>query len=133
MDATAVISDEEAVALAALGPRTDIHVVRAGIDAAHFDPYPDAERTPSIVFIGRLSYRPNIESALRIGRSVFPAIRKRVPGVKLYVVGPAPPASVQRLAKEDGVTVTGKPTPVLLIALLLTPVGSNTLATAEAA
>ena len=109
MHATAVISDEEAKALAALRPTTDIHVVRAGIDAEHFTPYPDADRTRSIVFIGRLSYRPNAESALRIARSIFPRIRRRVPDATLFIVGPGAPQRLQRLGTEPGISVTGKP------------------------
>jgi glycosyltransferase involved in cell wall biosynthesis len=107
MHATAVISEEEAKALAGLGPSTDIHVVKAGIDANYFTPFPDAERTPAVVFIGRLSYRPNSESALRIGTSIFPKIRARVPGARLLIVGPTPPPAVQRLGAVDGITVAG--------------------------
>jgi glycosyltransferase involved in cell wall biosynthesis len=60
-----------------------------------------------IVFVGGFGHPPNVEAALRLAQAIFPAVRTRVPGATLELVGDAPPAELRSLA-GDGVTVTGR-------------------------
>lgn len=103
-----VVSEEEAGLLDNLSPDILTHVVRLGIDPDYFAPFPDAERELSVSFLGRLSYRPNAEAALWIARCIFPRIRQRMPEARLIIVGSDPPARVQALHAQEGITVTGK-------------------------
>jgi hypothetical protein len=103
-----IVSEEEAGLLDNLSTDILTHVVRLGIDPDYFAPFPDAERELSVSFLGRLSYRPNAEAALWIARYIFPRIRQRMPEARLIIVGSDPPARVQALHAQEGITVTGK-------------------------
>lgn len=89
-----------------------VTVVENGIDAAVFDPsapmatLPD--QGPLIVFTGQMDYAPNVEAVRWFARHILPAIRRRHPAARFAVVGRAPAASVQALAREPGIVVTGE-------------------------
>ena len=108
MKIVGVVSEEEAQLLGNLTPDVLTHVVLPGIDPDHFAPFPDAERELSVAFLGRLSYRPNVEAALRIARRIFPRIRQQISKARLTIVGSDPPARVQALRAQEGITVTGR-------------------------
>ena len=60
-----------------------------------------------IIFVGRMSYYPNIEAVLFFCRYVFPKIRKSFPHAQFRIVGSNPPRIVKSLSKLEGVKVTG--------------------------
>jgi sugar transferase (PEP-CTERM/EpsH1 system associated) len=86
-----------------------LHVIANGVDTAFFRPDPGlgALRTNSIVFTGRMDYRPNIDAMTWFAHAILPSIRRRVPGAHLRIVGAKPAAAVQALARLEGVEVTG--------------------------
>jgi glycosyltransferase involved in cell wall biosynthesis len=102
-----VVSEEEAADARAVSPGIDPFIIRPGVDPDYFSPFPDHERTASLVFLGRFGYRVNVEAAVRAARHVFPRVRQRVPGATLVLVGSDPPAAIRQLAAIPGVEVTG--------------------------
>lgn len=85
-----------------------------GVDADFFSPdhllaspYP-ADETP-IVFTGAMDYWPNVDAAVWFAETVLPALRKRHPALRFYVVGRSPDAAVLALAANPGagIVVTG--------------------------
>jgi polysaccharide biosynthesis protein PslH len=84
-----------------------------GVDHRYFDPsldYPEPFDTasPSFVFTGTMDYIPNIDAVVWFATEVLPVIRRTLPGARFYVVGSNPAEQVLRLAKLDGVVVTGR-------------------------
>jgi glycosyltransferase involved in cell wall biosynthesis len=61
----------------------------------------------TLLFVGNFTHAPNVDAALWLGATIMPLLRQRCPGVRLTLVGPYPPRSVQALACED-VVVTGR-------------------------
>jgi glycosyltransferase involved in cell wall biosynthesis len=59
-----------------------------------------------VLFIGSFVHPPNVDAAIRLAESIFPAVRARVPSARLELVGDQPPAAVRRLAGA-AVDVTG--------------------------
>jgi hypothetical protein len=53
------------------------------------------------VFVGNLSYEPNVEAVLRL-RTVWPLVQREHPGARLLVAGAHPTAAVRRAAAEHG-------------------------------
>ncbi len=76
-----------------------------------FDSFPDhpernvAERK-DLIFVAGFAHTPNTDAAQWMVEHIFPRIRRRVPGVHLYLVGSNPTDAVKALSGED-VTVTG--------------------------
>lgn len=91
-----------------LVPGSSARVIRNGVDLEYFQP--PRERRPdslNLVFTGVMNYRPNSEGAGWFCADVFPIVRQTVPEATFTICGASPDATVQRLARIPGVTVTG--------------------------
>ncbi len=88
-------------------PDSSIDILYNGVDTETFTRRPDDQAEPGrIIFTGNMSYLPNADGAGFMAGSIFPLIKRRVPGAKLYIVGQRPPAAVRALSRDD-VVVTG--------------------------
>jgi glycosyltransferase involved in cell wall biosynthesis len=108
MDRIGVVSEEEAADAGRVLPGIMPQVIRPGIDVEYFAPIAEGERGTSIVFLGRFSYRPNVDAAVRAAREIFPLVKRSVPSARLTLVGSDPPSPVRQLADCEGVEVTGR-------------------------
>ena len=85
-----------------------VRAVTNGVDLDYFRPAPASAAVPGrVAFLGAMDYRPNVDAAIWFCDRVWPAVRDRVPGATLELVGRRPVAAVRRLAGADGVTATG--------------------------
>lgn len=88
-------------------PTARIELLYNGIDLDYFTSdgtiHPDPLR---IVYTGNMKYYPNLDGVFYLVNEILPRIRDRVSGVKTYIVGKDPPASVRRLATSD-IVITG--------------------------
>lgn len=111
-DAITVVSEAEAQAYHGTvredGP---IHVVPNGVDMDYFTPLPDcppeAGGYATLLFVGVLNYKPNVQGLTWFVEGVLPGLRQRLPGTRLLVVGQHPTRGVRRLASVSGVEVIG--------------------------
>ncbi|MFN5167373.1 MAG: TIGR03087 family PEP-CTERM/XrtA system glycosyltransferase [Pseudomonadota bacterium] len=85
-----------------------------GVDAEHFDPAlafasPFGDEPPPLVFTGAMDYWPNVDAVAWFAREVLPALRRRRPQLRLWIVGRPPAPAVRELAADPGagVVVTG--------------------------
>ena len=62
------------------------------------------ESKPAILFLGTLSYRPCIDAAVQLVRAILPLLRRRIPGIQVWIVGREATPEVLALA-GDGVFV----------------------------
>jgi polysaccharide biosynthesis protein PslH len=62
---------------------------------------------PRLLFVGNLTYRPNLEAASVLVEDVLPLVRRRRPDATVDLVGPVAPARLDHLAAVSGVTVAG--------------------------
>jgi glycosyltransferase involved in cell wall biosynthesis len=69
------------------------------------DPAPE----PVLLFLGTLSWQPNVEGLVRFLREGFPALRRDIPGARLLVAGSgAPPTLVGLASRSPGVALLGE-------------------------
>jgi len=61
---------------------------------------PFAERH-GLMFIGGFRHPPNTDAVLWYATEVQPLIRRRLPGVKTYIIGSDPPPPIKALGAED--------------------------------
>jgi sugar transferase (PEP-CTERM/EpsH1 system associated) len=106
-DRTLVTSPEDKQALNALAPTAIVTVIPNGVDLDYFRPISSPHEPATIVFSGKMSYHANASAALYFARSVLPLIRVAHPQTRFRIVGSNPPASIQRLAADPGIEVTG--------------------------
>ncbi len=83
--------------------RNDIVSIPNGIDATFFD-YPKVEKEYDFVFVGNMSYPPNIDAVHYIVQNILPFVENST----LLISGASPASSVVELSKNvDNVTLTG--------------------------
>lgn len=75
--------------------RKKIHVIPNGIDGKFFD-YPITEKKYDLVFVGNLSYAPNVEAVQFIS-----LIAKRKPELKILISGASPSNQVKKLIQQN--------------------------------
>lgn len=82
-------------------------VVPNGVDlsAVPWRP-PLARGGRTVLFVGALSHRPNVEACVTLARDVLPMLLREEPEARLVLCGRAPDETVRALASER-VTVTG--------------------------
>ncbi len=114
-DATLLASAAEASLFRTLAPAAASRVLAMGngTDAEYFSPdraydNPFPGTAPTVVFVGAMDYWPNIQAAIWFAQEALPLLRRRRPGVAFWIVGANPTTAVRRLAREDGITVTGR-------------------------
>jgi len=73
-----------------------ISVIPNGIDTSFFEKL-DVKPTHDLVFVGNLSYPPNIEAATFLAKSLLPAI----PGKKLLLAGATPDKQLVKWSKSN--------------------------------
>ena len=76
----------------------DVGVVDNGVDTAYFRPS-DATREPAtMLFLGSLEWRPNLDGVVQFVERVLPIVRREEPDARLLLVGRNPPEWLKRLA-----------------------------------
>lgn len=103
-----VVSRTEAELCEKVTGRGPVHAIGNGVDHEYFRPAEDVESDPSVVFVGALDYRPNVEAAVWFANECWPAIASAHPEARLKLVGRRPSAAVRALGRIGGVEVVGQ-------------------------
>ena len=114
-DHSLFVSEHEWQRFVALAPEAAQRTswISNGVDFDYFSPshdlaLPFVGEGADLVFTGRMDYRPNIDAVQWFARDVMPALRRRVPAARFWIVGAAPTGDVRALAGLPGVQVTGR-------------------------
>jgi glycosyltransferase involved in cell wall biosynthesis len=100
-DVNTVVSEQDLRLLRANHSKAHIHVVENGVDTGYFMPASKQEEPRSLIFSGSLDWQPNLSAIRFLIREVWPYIKTRYPGARLYLAGKNPPASLLRWAEHD--------------------------------
>lgn len=102
------VSEADRLHFAALGARQAV-VVPNGVDCAAFAHLPVGRLAgpPHILYLGALSWGPNIAAARTLATEILPVVRQSVPETRLCLVGKNPTDEVRALARLDHVEVMG--------------------------
>jgi glycosyltransferase involved in cell wall biosynthesis len=101
------VSESDRQLLLAANPDLQLEVVPNGVDTALLQPLPFKNPSPSLIFVGDMAYRPNIDAMLYFSQQIFPHIQSQVPNVELWIVGKDPSSEVKRL-NDNVIHVTGR-------------------------
>jgi len=109
------VSAADRDALARLRISTPITVIPNGIDLAFYSegmlgtPETITAMAPlSVVFTGKMDFRPNIDAVLWFLDMVWPRVQAMVPEAQFYIVGRSPHPRVLSRASTPGVFITGE-------------------------
>ena len=103
-DAVMTVSSQERRDFQQLGARS-VHLVANGVDCAAYSHLPigRADVAPRILFLGALSWQPNVTAACFLAREALPVILEQNPDVVLQIVGRNPVSEVLELQQLPGV------------------------------
>ena len=106
-DRVVAVSDADAQLIREPFGQSAVDVVDNGIDRDYFEQAPPARRDPrSILFLGALDWRPNLDAVDLLLGSIFPQVRSAEPEARLLLVGRNPPAGlVERVRGMSGVAL----------------------------
>lgn len=87
----------------------NVSVIPNGVDTDFFQARPKSPGThpPNLLFTGVMDYFANYDGVKWFCKQIFGKIKKEFPQVRFYIVGMRPLLRVKRLARIDGVHVTG--------------------------
>lgn len=85
--------------------RDAIRLLPNGVDQHAFAPRTETTDA-ELLFVGNMSYSPNIMAAKILAREILPRVRETRPECRLLIAGTTPTRAVRRL-ENDSVTVTG--------------------------
>ncbi|MEL6149269.1 MAG: glycosyltransferase, partial [Chloroflexota bacterium] len=106
--ATIAVSDEDAALLRPFREDSKIHVVPSGVFVSDYTNSPgELSLAPnSLVFTGKMDYRPNVDAMLWFAEHVLPHITTRT-NVHLYIVGQKPHPRLDTLRDNSHIHITG--------------------------
>ncbi|MCC6166615.1 MAG: glycosyltransferase [Caldilineaceae bacterium] len=108
--AVIAVSHPDAAALARIAPGTAIEVIPNGIDLAA---YAQAQHAPpqtgpfTLLFTGKMDYRPNVDAMLWFGQEVLPRLLAQTAGLRCQIVGLNPHPRLDVLRAIPQVEITG--------------------------
>jgi polysaccharide biosynthesis protein PslH len=111
-DRVVAVSEADRQALRMILPDLAVAVVPNGVDLDFYrpgivPPLADAGAR-TLVFTGKMDYRPNIDAVLWFADAVLPLILAQASDTRFYIVGQQPHARLARLAGQPGITLTGR-------------------------
>jgi len=64
------------------------------------------EARKDMIFVGGFQHKPNIDAVKYLVCEIWPIIKRKLPEVKLYIIGSNPPEDIKKYSSED-IVVTG--------------------------
>ena len=107
VDGVIDVSSEDDASLQAVAPGLRSVVIPNGVDTEYYRRKDNVGEDASILFIGKLDYRPNIDAVEWLVKDIWPGIRQTIPEGRLNVVGRDPSSRITKLEFHAGVRVIG--------------------------
>ncbi len=108
------VSETDADALQRLVTDLDVTVIPNGVDTAQYEAglsqetrESGANQTPTLVFTGKMDFRPNVDAVRWFTEAIWPRVRAEVPEAQFYAVGQRPHPQLDTLRADPSITLTG--------------------------
>ncbi len=92
-------------------PSSGIAVVPNGVDTSYYCPtddgYSGRGTGSSLVFTGKMDFRPNIDAVTWLCTDILPRVRAELPLTEVVIVGQKPTPRISALGHQPGVRITG--------------------------
>jgi glycosyltransferase involved in cell wall biosynthesis len=82
-----------------------INVIPNGIDTIFFSPI-ITKKTYDLIFVGNLSYLPNVQAAKYISKEIVPLLKRKIPNIKILIAGSNPTRQILKLS-NDNIKISG--------------------------
>lgn len=103
-----VVSPDESRSLKSLNSGLPVTVIDNGVDTKLYQPLSEVSDENTLLFTGTMGYQPNIDAVLYFCTNILPLIERRIPDVKLIVLGRYPSRKISKLGERENIVVTGQ-------------------------
>ena len=93
-------SDLDTERLLEIVPQANVRTIPNGVDLDFFKPKTTSSQANRLIFVGRMSWYPNIEAVTYIAEKLWPHLKKKHPELECDIIGANPPESIRRLASR---------------------------------
>ncbi len=101
-------SDLDTARLLEIAPKSLVSTIPNGVDTEYFKADRQGETDGNLVFIGSMSWYPNIQAVEFLIKNIWPAVKARFPNLRLNIVGANAPDYLTSLAgSNSGVSFLG--------------------------
>ncbi len=100
-DSTTLVTNVDIDAMTLQNPSARYRLLTNGVDIYRYRPPENSAVRKNLLFTGKLDLWANYLMLDNIIRNIFPALKKRFPGLKLQIVGAQPTNKVRKLESED--------------------------------
>ena len=107
VDAIVVFTEADYEVVRKAAGQRPIHIIPPGTAIPEHPLNPLGTPPLHLLFFGNFFHPPNVDAALRLIGSIFPAVQNGIPAIKLFIVGDNPPAEIKRMGSEE-IVVTGR-------------------------
>jgi glycosyltransferase involved in cell wall biosynthesis len=105
---TSPVDAARILALSTGGAAERLVVLPTAVDLDYFQPATSPREPATLIFSGKMSYHANVAAARALVADIMPSVWRQRAEVRVLIVGQHPDRSVQRLARDARVTVTGQ-------------------------
>ena len=108
--AVLAVSEPDRTALSRIAPQAALHVIPNAIDLLDYAAArhaPDANAPFTLLFTGKMDYRPNIDAILWLGYEVLPHLLDHTPNFRCQIVGLNPHPRLNDLRALPQIEITG--------------------------
>ena len=108
-DKVLTLTPEEKESVLKYDPTLDIEVVPHGVDTDYFIPRSGQVQETAVGFLGNYPHDPNRDAVMYFLTEMWAELKRRVSGIKFYVIGRGPTKDILAAAREDhDIIVTGQ-------------------------
>ena len=94
-------SDVDTQRLEEISPASKVHTIANGVDTEFFKPNKDIEKKERLIFVGTLSWYPNIEAVDFIAENIWPLVKEKYPNLTVDIIGANPPRNLVELSEKE--------------------------------
>lgn len=106
-DSCLMLTENDHQRLTAMNPGINAVTISAGVDTHKYAPLQTPELDMSLVFLGTLSWLPNLDGLKWFIEDIFDRIRQEIPEVKLYIAGKDPNEQAKAFHNGRNIFVLG--------------------------
>jgi glycosyltransferase involved in cell wall biosynthesis len=107
VDISIAVSESQKESVSSYLPDINIDVIPHGIDTDYFRAVDVEQGSPTLIISGGMDRLLSVRGVLWFYNDVYPLIKKKIPKVKLYIVGKSPAKEILQLSADESVLVTG--------------------------
>lgn len=112
VDAIVAFTEADHKVIEEMAGSTPVHLIPPGTTILERPLDPLGDPSLNLLFFGNFFHPPNVEAARRLAASIFPAVQKCIPDIKLFIVGDNPPAEIKNMTSKN-IVITGRVPEVL--------------------